>query len=247
MKKQYYSTQDDISFVPLTREEERELFRRFHEENDLSARDELLRRHLKAAAKHALRTAKGMLPQDDAISAGNLGLLQALEARRFNPDFGTRFETYSRHYIFGAVRAALRFQCSGSPRTTPDDVVTVPADACLTGAHSRSVDHQNTGACTGGVFIRITDLARGSESSSVDHGYDEQELENGRRELVEKILAELPELERAAVIGEFFHQHSFAETGRQMGASREGVRKAFVRGMKHLTARLADVKKEEVL
>jgi RNA polymerase sigma-32 factor len=44
-------------------------------------------------------------PHAELVSAGNIGLIQAL--KKFNPNKGCRLNTYARHWIRGAIRAYI--------------------------------------------------------------------------------------------------------------------------------------------
>src|SRR6266850_814566 len=121
----YYSPQDNLAYIPLTADEEKNLFEAFYNKNDLAARDRIIQTHLKLVAKLALRVSgRGGLPDEDAISAANFGLVKALESRCFKPDRGQRFSTYVRKYIMGQVIKALAMRTRGTP--TP---VTEPSHA----------------------------------------------------------------------------------------------------------------------
>lgn len=237
-RSRYYSATDDISYIPLTWEEEKALFARFYDNNDLAARDEIFSRHLKLAAKLSLHAAKGMLPEDDAISAGNFGLLQCLNSKNFDPNFQSlkpvRFSTYCRLYVTGQVKAALRF-LSPLSLGKADTTRTVRAeDAATTG----------TGGYDGGFNAStVIEATLGTQ----EHGYEDKERQDNRMELISRLLAGLPTLEAEAVRGEFFHQHTFADTARRFGVSREGVRKAYNRAMIKLTKELATVDREALL
>ena len=81
----------------LSREEERELAYRFHNENDLDAARKLIVSQLRFVV-HIARTYSGYgLPLADLIQEGNIGLMKAV--KKFNPDRGTRLVTYAVHWI----------------------------------------------------------------------------------------------------------------------------------------------------
>jgi RNA polymerase sigma-32 factor len=82
----------------LSRERERELAKRWREQADPRARDELVHsqlRHVVAIARRYRRETGATL--DELIAEGNFGLLQALN--RFDADRGTRFVTYAVYWI----------------------------------------------------------------------------------------------------------------------------------------------------
>ena len=80
-------------FDLLERGREQQLARRWQEQHDRSATDELVTSHLRLAAKVA-RGYKGYnLPMADLIAEANLGLVIA--ASRFEPGHGARFSSYA--------------------------------------------------------------------------------------------------------------------------------------------------------
>jgi RNA polymerase sigma-32 factor len=81
----------------LGREEEMELARRFHEEQDLDAARDLVLSHLRFVV-HIARGYMGYgLPVGDLIQEGNVGLMKAV--KRFDPDMGVRLVSFAVHWI----------------------------------------------------------------------------------------------------------------------------------------------------
>ena len=222
---------DDITFVPLTPAEEADLFTRFYDEalpeaDRRACRDELIKRHLRLVAKLSLRYAKRGLPEDEAISAGNVGLLQALEAKKFDPAFKVRFATYVRAYIRGQVFQAMRARMgSVHPEDTsgghyPDDQVATGHRAVVLS----TVDHHRSS------------IAREAEiESAVDHGYEELQVSKERREAIEAALATLNGLELASVRMVGLEGLNHADVARKHKVTRQASQQAFVRGMKKVT------------
>lgn len=82
----------------LCRERERELAKRWREQADTAARDELVRSQLRNVVTIARRYRRESgATLGELIAEGNFGLLQAL--RKFDPDRGTRFVTYAVYWI----------------------------------------------------------------------------------------------------------------------------------------------------
>jgi RNA polymerase sigma factor (sigma-70 family) len=252
----YYSTQDNISFVPLTREEEKCLFSRYYAspaekmtEDSVKARDEIVARHLKLVAKLSLQFAKGCLRDDDAISAGNFGLLQALGARKFDPSFGVLFSSYLRAYVRGQVLAALRENnWKGTPlqdinaEYAPDATITGKdggEEPCVRRGHSVVVFPSHRLA-ERGVGPAPTLIGR----ATVDHEGENNQLREERHRAIEEALTKLPELEASTIRAHFFGDRNFADIGRERNLTREGVRKAFNRGLAKLKELLAESAEE---
>ena len=89
---------DRVSRIPvLSREEELELARRLHNEEDLDAARQLVLSHLRFVV-HIARGYSGYgLPVGDLIQEGNVGLMKAV--KRFDPDVGVRLVSFAVHWI----------------------------------------------------------------------------------------------------------------------------------------------------
>ena len=89
-------------FRMLERQEEYMLAKRWREHGDRDAAHKLVTSHLRLVTKIA-RDHRGYgLPISEAISEGNVGLLQAVE--RFEPEKGFRFATYAIWWIKAAIQ-----------------------------------------------------------------------------------------------------------------------------------------------
>src|SRR5712664_285703 len=92
-------------FPMLEREEEYMLAKRWREHGDRDAAHKLVTSHLRLVTKIA-RDYRGYgLPISEAISEGNVGLMQAVE--RFEPEKGFRFATYAVWWIKAAIQEYL--------------------------------------------------------------------------------------------------------------------------------------------
>lgn len=89
----------------LTREEEGELARRWRDERDQLAADELVRRNLRFVVKVAMGYRKYGLTLTDLIQEGNLGLIRAVE--KFDPDKGTRLISYAVWWIKAYIQSYI--------------------------------------------------------------------------------------------------------------------------------------------
>src|ERR1700730_703797 len=89
-------------FPMLERREEYMLAKRWREHGDRDAAHKLVTSHLRLVTKVA-RDYRGYgLPVSEAISEGNVGLMQAVE--RFDPEKGFRFATYAVWWIKAAIQ-----------------------------------------------------------------------------------------------------------------------------------------------
>lgn len=81
----------------LTREEETEYARRFHEEGDVSAARRLVTGNLRLVVKIALEYRRAWANVMDLVQEGNIGLAEAV--KRYDPYRGVRFSSFARYWI----------------------------------------------------------------------------------------------------------------------------------------------------
>jgi RNA polymerase sigma-32 factor len=81
----------------LSREEELELFERYHCHGDLRAKTTLLGSHLRYVVAIALKYRRYRVPLDELVAEGNLGMAYAFS--KFDPARGTRFVTYASYWV----------------------------------------------------------------------------------------------------------------------------------------------------
>ena len=85
------------SVAVLTAEEERNLARRFQEDDDLEAARQRVLSHLRFVV-HIARSYSGYgLSQADLIQEGNVGLMKAV--KRFDPEVGVRLVSFAVHWV----------------------------------------------------------------------------------------------------------------------------------------------------
>src|SRR5499426_4045115 len=89
-------------FPMLERQEEYMLAKRWREHGDRDAAHKLVTSHLRLVTKIARRYRGYGLPISEAISDGNVGLMQAVE--RFEPEKGFRLATYATWWIKAAIQ-----------------------------------------------------------------------------------------------------------------------------------------------
>jgi RNA polymerase sigma-32 factor len=107
-----------LSTERLSVEQERELMRRFFEDDDQEAADRLIETHLRFVVAIALRYRNYPIAMSDLVSEGTLGLMVAL--RKFDPSRGTRFVTYATFWIRAHVLdLVIRSWHSGKGGTGP--------------------------------------------------------------------------------------------------------------------------------
>ncbi len=94
--------QEAHKFPMLTCEEELDLARRWRNNQDVAARDELVTSHFRLVISVAVGYRGYGLPISDLVSQGNVGLMQAVEC--FDPDKGFRFATHAMWWIRAAIQ-----------------------------------------------------------------------------------------------------------------------------------------------
>jgi RNA polymerase sigma-32 factor len=93
----------DIQRFPmLEKDQEYGLAKRWREQGDRDAADQLITSHLRLTAKIAMGYRGYGLPITEMISEGNVGMMQALN--RFDPERGFRFATYAMWWIRASIQ-----------------------------------------------------------------------------------------------------------------------------------------------
>ena len=85
------------NYPKLSREEELELWHRWHTHHDERAVDTLVRANLRYVVTNALKYRRYGLPVAELIAEGNFGIVHALT--KFEPELGNRFVTYAAYWI----------------------------------------------------------------------------------------------------------------------------------------------------
>ena len=112
---------NDISkFMPMTKSEEMNLWLKYKNENDLSARDKLITSNLKFVANIARQYQGRGLSYADLISEGNMGLLKSIE--KFDHTKNIKTISYSVWWIRQAIMEAI----SNKNKIATDDIPESP-------------------------------------------------------------------------------------------------------------------------
>lgn len=88
------------------KERTRELFRRYKEEGDEEAREQLIVSHLNLVRFLASKFKNRGEPLDDLIQVGTIGLIKAID--RFDPSRGLEFTTFATPTILGEIKRHFR-------------------------------------------------------------------------------------------------------------------------------------------
>jgi RNA polymerase sigma-B factor len=92
--------------IAVTRQHERDLWRRLSEKRDQGAREELVAIYLPVARRMAGRYAGVVEPYDDLVQVASVGLLNAID--RFDADRGTPFLGFAKPTIMGELKRYFR-------------------------------------------------------------------------------------------------------------------------------------------
>ena len=106
-------------FNPLSREEELSLWERYRKNNDISARDKLIKSNLRFVASIA-RGYQGLgLSYSDLIAEGNCGLMKAID--KFDYEKGYKTISYSVWWIRQSILEALKERVGIEGESLPQD------------------------------------------------------------------------------------------------------------------------------
>jgi RNA polymerase sigma factor (sigma-70 family) len=227
----YYTKNDDISYELPSRAEEKALFAVYHAggPDALAARDKLVIYHLKLVAKLAIQSAKRALDDDLAISAGNMGLMQALESKKFDPSRNLRFATYLRSYVRGQVFAAMKANHLE---------YTVSTDAGGSQSKDLSEDVAMTG--TRRVFALHTPVVE----EAIEHESEALDLTAFRRAAILKASKKLNLLEEVVVRMNCLNGIPLSHVAKTHGVARQACQQAKARALRKLYALLSPTRHE---
>lgn len=90
---------------PLSKKEEKVLWKNFHENNDLSAREKLIKANLKFVPNVAKQFKGCGLPFADIVEEGNIGLIKAID--RFDPKRDNKVISYAVWWIRKCIMEAI--------------------------------------------------------------------------------------------------------------------------------------------
>lgn len=107
------------NFKPLSREEEFSLWEKYKKENDIKARDKLIKSNLKFVASVA-KSYQGLgLSYADLIAEGNCGLMKAFD--KFDYEKGYKTISYSVWWIKQSILEALKERVGIEGDSLPED------------------------------------------------------------------------------------------------------------------------------
>jgi RNA polymerase sigma-B factor len=91
---------------PTAKADDAELLRRYHEQGDVAARQELIERHVGFVRRLAQRYARRGEQLDDLTQVGCVGLIKAID--RYDGGFGASLTTYAAPNVLGEIKRHFR-------------------------------------------------------------------------------------------------------------------------------------------
>jgi RNA polymerase sigma-B factor len=239
------------------RETERRLLVRYHDEGDLTAREELCERFLPLARDLALRYTYTDEPLDDLVQVASLGLIKAID--RFEPGRGTKFTSYAAPTILGELKRHFRDKgwSLHVPRDLQERTLAVSrATEVLSTELGRSPKVREVAehlGCSVEQVLEAQEASASYEAASLDApaarddgesaalvdllGKDDSSYELVEdREAIASTWRDLPEVEQQVVQLRFMHDLTQREIGERIGYSQMHVSRLLRRALNRLEA-----------
>ena len=216
-------------------------------------RDELVQMHLPLVRHIARRYADRGEPMDDVVQAGTVGLIQAVD--RYQPDHGAAFSSFAVPTILGAIRRHFRDATWSVKVPRRVQELRGRIDAAhdeLAQALGRSPTVAEVAERAGVEVDDVLDsleLGRVREMTPLDGRTGDEgpladrlgdidaalnEVED--KQTVERLLATLPERERAIMMMRFYQGRSQSQIADELGMSQMHVSRLLARSLAQLRA-----------
>lgn len=220
------------------------LWQRWRRDGDSEARRELLGRYLGLvhhAAREVAPRVRDAVSLDELVSAGSLGLLQAMDG--FEPERGLAFSTFAMRRIRGAILDDLRAR---DPLSRSDRAQVKRVDAAMAELEQRigrtpstseiaahlGLDHEAVArlrqrtAIVSSISLEGEPGARAVADRLSDEGEDsaEEALDEAERNgALQVALDALPQRERLILSRSYFEERSLREIAEEMGVTESRV------------------------
>ncbi len=227
---------------------------------DKAARTRMIQANLRLVVRIARDYVGRGLTLDDLIGEGNLGLIRATE--EYDPDFGTRFSTYASYWIKQAIRHALTNTTATirlpshmvnllskwrkTERALARELGRAPTDEQVTvqlGLTDAQIDLVRKAKLAGRLQLE-SGFSNEGQAWSPDDAADDREAPGAAleadddRQLLLRRLERLDDRERMVVSLRYGLEGNtpltLKEVGRQLGVTREWVRKIELRAVQKL-------------
>ena len=111
---------------PLSQKKEAELIEKFKNENDTTARSELIEHNLRLVAHIVKKYYSSGTEQDDLVSIGTLGLIKGID--NFKPEKGTKLATYASRCIENEILMYFRAKKKDSVTVSFEDPIDIDSE-----------------------------------------------------------------------------------------------------------------------
>jgi RNA polymerase sigma-B factor len=235
--------------------EERELALRYHQEGDLRAREELVRRLLPLARELALRYSYTDEPFDDLLQVASIGLLKAID--RFEPERGIKFTSYAVPTILGELKRHFRDKgwALHMPRDLQERALAVAKERDrLSAVLGRTPSVREIGdalGCSVEAVLEASEASSSYETASLDAPASRDSDQPAAmvdlvgahdialglvesRTAIAETWRGLPEMEQTVVRLRFAHDLTQREIGEQIGFSQMHVSRLLRRAISRL-------------
>jgi RNA polymerase sigma-B factor len=237
-----------------TRAQEHQLFKRYQEDGDVAAREQLIQQCLPLARQLANRYTRRGEPLDDLLQVASIGLIKAVD--RFDPTRGVAFSSYAVPSILGELKRHFRDHgwAAHVPRAMQERVLrTTAAVERLSRQNGRAPTLSAIASATGQTVeevLETMEAAAAYESSSLDtpvpsdgddgstyldtlgEGDDRFDMIE-YRSVIDSTMQALPERERQVLALRFHADMTQSEIAARIGVSQMHVsrliRRALVR------------------
>lgn len=235
----------------LTPKQELDLFRAYRRNKCPRARELLVRQYLCWAFKLANKMTGPRLSIDDAVSAANAGLMEALDS--FKPGRKVKFVVFSymaiRRHLIDALVATYPVEITTHMRKKMKEVEASAEKSAQAAARGEPVSLEEMFDRLGGTsefqFDQLIERQEDapfmpSETISPNDAAMRDDLSDALRRAVD---TELDPIERAVIIGRHYRRDgkvlAFEQIGRQIGQPKNRVRRAYQTALQKLRSKLA--------
>ena len=238
-------------------ENDKALLRRYHEQGDLQAREQLIEQYMSLVRSLARRYSYRGEQLDDLVQIGAIGLIKAID--RFDPERKLEFSTFATPTILGEIKRHFRdtgwlihvprraqelqttlntaraelSQELGRPPTVAEISARIDVD------EDAVLEALDAARAYAGVPLEI--LTPPGESAPehpvlgiIDEGFEQVE----QRAVLREVISELPETEREVLLLRFVANKTQTEIAGMIGVSQMQVSRLVARGLKRLRASL---------
>ena len=241
------------------KERTRELFRRYKQEGDEEAREQLIVSHINLVRYIAAKFKNRGEPLDDLIQVGTVGLIKAID--RFDPERGLEFTTYATPTIMGeikrhfrdkgwTVRVPRRLQELSAKVNTATDELTVQLQRTPTvdeiAAHlgttaDEVLEAMESSSAYSSVPLEGGGSGEDEEAPSIIDRYasvDPDLAASDDRMVLADAIAEFPEADQAAIRMRYVDGMTQVEIAEKLGISQVQVSRMLRRALKRIQEKI---------